>query len=61
MLTNLVQKILGKNTQCSLCDVKINSHEEWKKHVVTEEHKENMKMEELTWKQIYEDILLISG
>lgn len=60
MLTNLIQKIVGKNKSCSLGDAKTNSHEECQKHVVTEERKENMKVEELTWKQIYEDILLIA-
>jgi hypothetical protein len=60
MFANLVNKIKNKSRQCSLCDVNTTSHEEWKKHVVTEEHKENMKVEELTWKQIYEDMLLIS-
>ena len=60
MFANLWNKIKNKSSQCSLCDVKTTSHEEWKKHVVTEEHKENMKVEELTWKQIYEDILFIA-
>jgi hypothetical protein len=60
MFANLVNKIKNKSIQCSLCDKKITSHEEWKKHIVTEEHKENMKVEELTWKQIYEDMVFIS-
>ena len=60
MLANFIQKIRGKNKQCSLCDVKTTSQEEWKKHVSSEEHKENVKVEELAWKQIYEDILFIA-
>ena len=60
MFANLIRKIVGKTKQCSLCDVKTTSFEEWKKHLVTEEHKENMKVEELAWKQIYEDILFIA-
>lgn len=60
MFANILNKIKNNTRQCSLCDKKITSHEEWKKHIVTEEHKENMKVEELTWKQIYEDILFIA-
>ena len=60
MFANLVNKIKNKSRQCSLCDVKTTFHEEWKKHLDTEEHKENMKVEELAWKQIYEDILFIA-
>ena len=61
MFANLIRKIVGKNNQCSLCDVKTTSPEEWKKHQVTEQHKENMKIEELTWKQVFEDILFIAN
>ena len=60
MFANILNKIRNNSGQCSLCDKKITSYEEWKKHVVTEEHKENRKVEELTWKQIYEDILFIA-
>lgn len=60
MLANLIQKIKNKNNQCSLCDVKITSQEEWKKHIATEEHKENVKVDNLAWRKLYEDILLIS-
>lgn len=57
MLTELIQKIKNKNKQCSLCDVKITSKEEWKKHISTEQHKENVRADELSWKQAVEDIL----
>lgn len=60
MLVDLIQKIKNKNSQCSLCDVKITSQEEWKKHIATEEHKENVKVDNLAWRKLYEDILLIS-
>lgn len=60
MFANILNKIRNNSRQCSLCDKKITSYEEWKKHIVTEEHKENRKVEELTWKQIYEDILFIA-
>ena len=60
MFANLIRKIVGKKNECSLCDIKTNSHEEWKKHIITEEHKENMKVEEIAWRQIFEDILLIA-
>jgi hypothetical protein len=60
MLARLIQKIKNKNSEGSLCDVKTNSYEETKQHIITQEHKENVKVEELTWKQIYEDILFIA-
>ena len=60
VFANLLNKIKIKSNQCSLCDVKRTYQEECKKHIVTEEHKENRKVEELTWKQIYEDILFIA-
>lgn len=60
MLTNLIQKIKDINNRCSLCDIKVTSKEEWKKHISTEQHKENVRVDNLTWRQIYEDILFIS-
>lgn len=61
MLTDLIQKIIGINKQCSPRDVKITSEEKCKKNIAFEKPKENTKLvEELTLKQIYEDILFIS-
>lgn len=60
MFTNFIKKKDVKKKQCSLCDVKTTSHEEWKKHLLTEEHKENVKIEEQVWKQLYEDMHFVS-
>lgn len=61
MLTDLIQKIRSINKKCSPCDVKTTSEEKCKKDIASEKPKENTKLvEDLTLKQIYEDILFIS-
>jgi len=60
MFANFIKKKDVKKKQCSLCGVNTTSPEEWKKHLVTEEHKENVKIEEQVWKQLYEDMHFVS-